>query len=87
MNDNLAYRKILKCVSVKQIQILGNTYLKLDVNGGGQSLRGEQKIQTALYNTCHWLGWGGEFFPSGDFVLNDSTLCAHHGMISSAIIR
>ena len=38
--DNIACRKVLKCVSVKQVQILGNTYLKLDVNwGGGQSLR------------------------------------------------
>jgi hypothetical protein len=35
MNDNVAYRRVLKCITVKQIQILGNTFLKLDVNGGG----------------------------------------------------
>jgi len=49
MNDNVAYRKILKYVTVKQIQIL--------------SLRGEYRwcIQTALYDTCHW--WLGSFIP------------------------
>jgi hypothetical protein len=31
MNDNVAYSKVLKCVTVKQIQILGNTYSKLYV--------------------------------------------------------
>jgi len=30
---------------------------------------------------------GGEFYPSGHSVLNDSTLCVHHGLISNAIIR
>jgi hypothetical protein len=35
MNGNIVYRKVLKCITVKQIQILQNTFLKLDVNGGG----------------------------------------------------